>query len=136
MKDESVSKKEAHKIFDFRDLFAWQQGHEFVLIVYRLTKKFPQMEEFGLTSQLRRSAVSVTSCIAEGFSRNTFKDKYNFYRMAQASLSESQNQLIIAKDVGYIDDNDFKIAYNQAITSHKLLTGLCKSTRLRFEEKK
>lgn len=128
--------EEKTKINDFRDLFAWQQGHEFVLIVYRLTNKFPQMEEFGLTSQLRRSAVSVTSCIAEGFSRNTFKDKYNFYRMAQASLSEAQNQLIVAKDVGYIDESDFKIAYSQAITSHKLLTGLCKATRLRFEDKK
>lgn len=116
------------EINKFQDLVAWQSGHELVLIIYQITEKFPNKENYGLTSQIRRAVVSVTSCIAEGFSRNTHKDKYNFYRMAQGSLTEVQNQLIIAEDLGYLGDEVFQKAFNLSITVHKLLTGLCKST--------
>lgn len=86
----------------FKELDAWKIGHEFVLTVYSLTKSFPKEEIFGLTSQLRRCAVSITSNIAEGFSRQSFKEKIQFYSISLGSLTESQNQLTIAKDIGYL----------------------------------
>ena len=71
------------KIKSFTDLNAWKEGHKLVLIIYRVTEKFPRKEIFGLISQMKRCAISITSNIAEGFSRNTNKDKYQFYCMSQ-----------------------------------------------------
>ncbi|MFH1565125.1 MAG: four helix bundle protein, partial [bacterium] len=81
------------KIKSFTGLFAWQEGHKLVLMIYNTTEQFPDKERFGLISQTRRAAVSITSNIAEGFSRKTNKDKVQFYAMAQGSLTELQNQL-------------------------------------------
>jgi four helix bundle protein len=86
----------------------WKEGHKLVVMIYKATKRFPKDELFGLTNQIRRAAVSITSNIAEGFSRNTFKDKTNFYAIALGSLTETQNQLLVARDVGYMDNNLFK----------------------------
>lgn len=72
-----------HEIKDFTDLNAWKEGHKFVLGIYELTNNFPKDERFGLISQLRRAAVSITSNIAEGFSRYYFKDKVRFYYIAR-----------------------------------------------------
>jgi four helix bundle protein len=73
---------------------------------------------------MRRSAVSVTSNIAEGFSRNTSKDKVQFYCTSHGSLTELQNQLIVSRDVGYLNKIDFDKMANQTILVHKLITGL------------
>jgi four helix bundle protein len=81
------------KIRSFTDLDAWKKGHELVLMVYKITKSFPNEEVFGLTIQMRRSAVSSTSNIAEGFSRHTHKEKIQFYSIALGSVTELQNQL-------------------------------------------
>ena len=91
------------KIRTFRDLYAWQEAHKFVLVVYNLSKRFPKEELFALTSQLRRAVVSITSNLAEGFSRTSYKEKANFYSIALGSLTESQNQLIVALDINYIE---------------------------------
>lgn len=112
------------KIKSFTDLYAWQEGHKLVLMIYRYTEKFPKSEMFGLTSQIRRAAVSVTSNIAEGFSRNTSKDKVQFYSMSHGSLTEIQNQLIIARDIKYIDKEEFLKIANQTISVAKLINGL------------
>ena len=117
------------KIRTFRDLYAWQEAHKYVLEVYSLTKKFPKEELFALTSQLRRAAVSITSNIAEGFSRWSGKDKANFYTTALGSLTESQNQLLIALDIHYISQTEFDVVWNQSITVSKLINGLIKHTR-------
>ena len=66
------------KIKSFTDLNAWKKSHILAISIYKLTKKFPKEELFGLTSQVRRAAISVTSNIAEGFGRQTYKEKYNF----------------------------------------------------------
>lgn len=115
------------KIKSFTDLHTWQEGHKLVLMIYEITKDFPKEELFSLTSQMRRAAVSITSNIAEGFSRSTLKDKRQFYTKAQSSLTELQNQLIIAKDVGYLTKEKFNEIAQQTITVHKLITGLRKS---------
>ncbi len=116
----------------FKDLVVWQKGHEFVLYIYMLTKKFPREETFALTDQMRRAAVSITSNIAEGFSRQSYKDKTYFYTMAQGSLTELQNQLLIAKDIGYIPSKEFEVAELKSIVVHKLLSGIIKSSKSRY----
>ena len=73
---------------------------------------------------MRRCVVSITSNIAEGFSRNTARDKYQFYSIAQGSLTELQNQLIIARDVGYLQDSKFQDIAGQTIVVNKLINGL------------
>lgn len=112
------------KIKSFVDLIAWQEGHRMVIEIYKITENFPGKEIFGLTSQMRRAAVSVTSNIAEGFSRNTSKDKYQFYCVASGSLTELQNQLIIARDIKYLEKENFNKIAKQTIGVAKLLNGL------------
>lgn len=112
------------KIKSFTGLFAWQEGHKLVLMIYKITEQFPDKERFGLISQMRRAAVSITSNVAEGFSRKTNKDKVQFYAMAQGSLTELQNQLIVARDVGYLQEYDFQKIASQTITANKLINGL------------
>ncbi len=118
-----------NKIRTFRDLNAWKEGHKLVLIIYKVTKNFPRTETFALTDQLIRAVVSITSNIAEGFGRQGIKEKIQFYYLAQSSLTEVQNQLIIARDVGYINGNLFNELWDQTIIVHKLLTGLIKSLK-------
>lgn len=121
--------QEAGKIKSFTQLNTWKEGHNLVLEVYELTKKFPKEEQFGLTNQIRRAVVSITSNIAEGFSRNSFKEKSQFYSMSLGSLSEVQNQLIVARDLGYTNKVTFKKVADQTITVNKLLNGLIKKSR-------
>jgi four helix bundle protein len=86
----------------FEDLIVWQKSHHFVLSVYRLTDKFPKTEIYGLTSQMRRAAVSIPANIAEGFKKKGRADKVRFLNIAQGSLEEVRYYLILAKDLGYI----------------------------------
>lgn len=117
------------KIESFKDLNTWKEGHKLVLLVYKTTKAFPKEESFALTNQLRRASVSITSNIAEGFSRQTYKDKVHFYTMALGSLTETQNQLIIARDLSYIENVGFGEIENQSIIVSKLLNGLIKKSK-------
>lgn len=115
----------------FTGLKVWQEGHRLVLNIYQATKVFPKTEMFGLTSQLRRAAVSVTSNIAEGFGRKSQKEKMRFYRIALASLTEIQNQILVAKDVQYLKEEDFNNLAEQTITVAKLTNGLLRSIQSR-----
>lgn len=117
------------KIKSFTDLVAWQLGHNLVLSIYEITKKFPREEQFGLTNQIRRAAVSITSNIAGGFSRNSPKEKVQFYATALGSLSEAQNQLLIARDISYISPEEFNRVASQTIEVSKTTNGLIKSSR-------
>ena len=85
----------------FQDLIVWQKAHQFVLGVYRLTENFPKSETYGLSSQLRRAAVSVPANIAEGFKKTGRADKARFMNIAQGSLEECRYYLILAADLGY-----------------------------------
>src|SRR3990167_10636050 len=103
-------------IKSFTGLSAWKEGHKLVLMIYKATKVFPAEEKFGLTNQIRRAIVSFTSNIAEGFSRNSAKEKVQFYYMALGSLTEVQNQLIIARDITYLDKRQFEKLIQQVTT--------------------
>lgn len=117
------------KIKSFTDLFAWQEGHRLVIMIYKITKNFPREETFGLTSQMRRCVVSITSNVAEGFSRQSFKEKVQFYSMAQGSLTELQNQIMIARDISFITQKQFKELADQSIKLHKIMSGLIRSSK-------
>lgn len=112
------------KIKTFTDLNAWQEGHKLVLTIYKTTESFPKKETFELTGQMRRAATSVTSNIAEGFSRLTVKDKCRFCSVAYGSLTELQNHLFITRDVGYINKNKFQEIAQQTVIVGKLINGL------------
>lgn len=114
------------KIKSFTDLHAWQEGHKLVIMIYETTKNFPKVETFGLISQMRRCVISITSNIAEGFSRSTIKDKVQFYCISHGFLTELQNQLLAARDIGYLDKAEFNKIANQTVAVHKLITGLKK----------
>lgn len=117
------------KIRTFKDLEAWKQAHVLAVEVYRLTKKFPREEMFGIVNQMRRAAVSVTSNLAEGFSRQSLKEKIQFYSIAQGSLTELQSQLLISQDVGFLYLKDYDSIEPQTIHTHKLISGLLRSTK-------
>jgi len=114
---------------DFTSLKAWQQSREITKQVYLLTKKLPKEELFALSSQIRRAMISVSSNLAEGYGRRTFKDKTYFYDMAQASLNEVESQLIVSVDLGFITDEDYKNIQPDILITHKLIAGLIKSIK-------
>jgi len=87
----------------FKDLIVWQKAHQWVLEIYHFTNSFPSEEQFGLTSQLRRAAISIPANIAEGFKRKGNPDKARFYNIAQGSIEECRYYLILARDLGYGD---------------------------------
>ena len=118
-------------ISSFKDLLVWQKGHELVIFTYTITEKFPNSEQFGLTNQLRRAVVSITSNIAEGFSRRNKKEKIQFYFLALGSLSEVQNQIQIALDVKYIDIKNYELIHQKADLVGKLINSLISSTQKR-----
>lgn len=99
------------------------------MIIYKLTQNFPKEEQFGLTNQLRKAAVSITSNIAEGFSRNSYKEKVQFYSISLGSITEVQNQLLIARDIDYLKKQEFAIIAEKTVIVNKLLNGLIKKSK-------
>ena len=126
----SVFGMENKKIKSFTDLNVWKEGHKLVLMVYEATKGFPAEERFGLRDQIRRAVTSITNNIAEGFSRVSSKEKSKFYFTSLGSLTEVQNQLLIARDVKYITQKTFDEIAQQTLVVKKLLRGFIKSVKL------
>lgn len=120
---------EDKKIKAFTDLDAWKEGHRLVLMIYNVTRLFPREEMFGLVSQMRRCAVSITSNIAEGFSRRSYREKVQFYHIAQGSLTELQNQLMIVKDVGFTEPDRLRDISDHSIRVHKIISGLIRASK-------
>ena len=108
-------------------LVAWQKAVELVTEIYKMTEGFPKKEEFGITSQLRRAAISVPSNIAEGLTRKTKKDKLHFLNIAQASLSEIDTQFEISLRLGYVSQPVYEEAEKKLVEVEKLLSGLSRS---------
>ena len=108
----------------FEDLTIWQESRKFTNKIYVLTKKFPKEELYGLTSQIRRAVVSITSNIAEGFDRRSDKELSNFLSIARASTAEVQNDLYIALDLKYISQIEFNQLYQEAKKIAQQINGL------------
>lgn len=104
-----------------------QKSHELVLMVYKLTSGFPKEEAFGLASQLRRAAVSIPSNIVEGRARNSVRDYKRYLLIARGSLEEVKYQLLLAKDLYYIDKNIYEEALTLAREVGRLIYGLIRS---------
>jgi len=111
------------KIVSFRDLIVWQKGLEIAKDIYKITSSFPKDEIFGLTSQMRRSAVSISSNIAEGRGRSSKKDFANFLYIAQGSLYELETQLTLAKELYKIETRDIFIKIEE---EQKMLSSMIK----------
>jgi four helix bundle protein len=116
-------------IKDFTDMTVWQKAHQLSVEIYKLTEKFPQSEQYSLTSQLRRAASSVSANIAEGFGRSSRKDQEHYYVMASGSLYELRNHLYLAKDVAYISSQVQEAFNSKCIVVHQLLHGLLRAHR-------
>lgn len=97
----------------YKELMAWKLSMEIVKDIYQMTEKFPKHEQFGLTNQIRRSAVSIPSNIAEGAGKNTNGDFGRFLAIAMGSSNELETQLIIACELGYIERKEFKATENK-----------------------
>ena len=110
---------------DFRELIVWQKSMEMVTEIYRQTKLFPKEEVYGLTSQLRRAAVSVPSNIAEGQGRLTIGEFRQFLGNSKGSLAEVETQILIARNLGYLDDPEPLLKQTSEVA--RLLNGLFKS---------
>jgi four helix bundle protein len=123
------------KIQSFTDLNVWKEGHQLVIAIYTVTKSFPKEELYSITDQMRRSAASITANVAEGFGRQTYKEKVQFYYLAKGSLSELKNSILIAKDVGYLLPKDFEKLVNQANLVDQLLQGFIKKSKTFINQK-
>src|SRR4030042_6800328 len=123
------------KVTSFTEMPVWQKAHKMVLHLYKLTAPFPKEEVYGLTSQIKRAALSVSGNIAEAFGRFHYLDKNKFYLNARGSLEEMGNYLIVAQDLGYTKTGAFtQLMVDINRTSEELNT-LIKSLRIRNQNK-
>ena len=118
---------------NFRELIVWEKAHAFVLRAYQATNKFPSEERFGLTSQLRRSCVSVPTNLAEGCGRRTERDLAHFCDIAMGSANESEYQLLLARDLGYLDRSEHLVLENQLLEIKRMLNSFTAAVRSRIE---
>jgi four helix bundle protein len=93
----------------FKELKVWQKAVEVVTQIYQMTNSFPREEQFGIISQIRRCSVSIPSNIAEGCGRKSNKEFYNFLGIALGSCFELETQLLISKNIGFINENQFDL---------------------------
>lgn len=110
-----------------KKLNAWKLSIDLVTQVYKITKTFPKEEQYCLTSQIRRAAISIPSNIAEGAARQTRKEFSNYLHMAQGSLSELDTQLQIARNLDYLRANEWEILEAQMYQIDKMISGLIRS---------
>lgn len=118
-------------ISSFKDLNTWKEGHSLVIEVLGLIKDFPR-SAYALVDQITRSAISITSNIAEGFSRQSKKEKVQFYHIAKGSLTELHNQILICKDTGLITSKHYEHLNQKIEIVGRLLTGLIRSAESKY----
>lgn len=114
----------------YRKLLVWQRADELAVKVYLVTKKFPREEIFGLTSQMRRAAFSVPANIVEGYSRNSKREKMQFYSIARSSLTELEYYIDFALRLDYLSKDDFALLRNLRDEVGRLLNGFMKFTKV------
>ena len=109
------------EVKSYKELIAYQRSYELVKVVYKITKEFPKDELYGMTSQIRRSAISIPSNIAEGYMRGS-KEYIQFLKVALGSCAELETQLALSSDLDFCDQQAFKKAYELNTETMKLLT--------------
>lgn len=114
---------------DYKKLKVWEKSIELVLKIYKLTGSFPASEQYGLTSQIRRCAVSIPSNIAEGSGRQSEGDFNHFLNISKGSSNEMETQLIISNKLGYLKDDDFGSCLSGIEEIQKMLAGLQRSLK-------
>ena len=122
-------------INDYKDLRVWQQSFALATEVYRLTEGFPGRERFGITSQIRRAAISLPSNIAEGYGRNSTADYLRFLKMAMGSAYELETQLLLSRELGYSTDPLAQTALNSLKEIMKMLNALIRSVKASRSQK-
>ena len=105
----------------FKEIYAWQKAHAFVVSVYQATKDFPLYERYGLCSQFQRAAVSIPANIAEGYRKDGMADKLRFLNIAQGSLEECRYYILLCYDLNYIDKDIYNIMNASIEETSKLL---------------
>lgn len=118
-----------NSIRSFTDLITWKKAYELTLRIYKISENFPKKEIFSITSQLRRASISVSSNIAEGFSRISIKEKIQFLYISLGSLTEVQNLLMLSRDFHYINIDEFKTLLDQTSDVGKLINGFIRSLK-------
>ena len=108
----------------YRDLLVWQKAITFVTKTYKATKMFPKEELYGLISQMKRSAISIPSNIAEGYGRKSRNDYLRFLQIAMGSLFEIQTQLEIARNLGFVPEDSFNELYENSREIERMLSSL------------
>ncbi|WP_337966931.1 four helix bundle protein [uncultured Flavobacterium sp.] len=116
---------------DFRKLLIWQKSMSLITKIYFSTNNFPKEEIFGLTSQIRRSSVSISSNIAEGSGRESDKDFLRFLNISVGSLFEMQTQLEIAKNITYLNEQEFNNLYEDSREVERMLVSFIKKIKNR-----
>ncbi len=116
-------------IVDFKELIVWQKSHQLVLMVYKISSKFPKEELFALTNQLKRASVSIPANIAEGFQKKTYPHRAQYISHSEGSLNEVIYYVLLAKDLSFISENDFTELNNICIEVGKLLTAYQKTIK-------
>jgi four helix bundle protein len=122
-------KNSGNKFIGYQKLTVFQKAHDLSIVVYKITRKFPQEEIFGLTSQMRRCAVSVPANIAEGYGRNGKKDKLQFYYIARGSLNELEYYIDLANELKYYSSEDYKLLTELRYETGNLLHGFIEFTK-------
>ena len=117
-------------MFNFEKLDTWHQAISFADLVYQLTRRFPDEERFGLTNQMRRAAVSISSNIAEGSSRSSRPDYIRFLEIATGSLFEIVSQATIGRNQGFLSTTDYEQLYQAAEKQSRMLSGLRNSLEI------
>ena len=111
--------------FSFENILAWQKAHAFTLLVYKLTRSFPEEERFGLTSQFRRAAISIEANIAEGYKKLGKADKLRFLNISQGSLEECRTYILLSRDLEYINNEQFYLLRDTIENASKFLNSYC-----------
>ena len=113
--------------FSFKDIIAWQKAHQFVLLVYKVTKNFPEWESYALCSPFQRAAVCLAANIAEGYKSFRIAAKLRLLNVAQGSLEECRYYVLLSKDLGYIPENAYLCLNNSIEETSKFLNLYCKA---------
>lgn len=114
---------------DYKKLKVWEDAHKFTIDIYRITKKFPKNEQYGLTSQIRRSASSIPTNIVEGSGQLNNGNLIRFLGIAKGSAFETEYQLMLSRDLGYIGDDEYKVLDKKIQSIIRMLTGLIRSLK-------